>query len=721
MITLDFETYSEAGYKWFYHDKKQMYQVAGASESKGGKNGIELVGTAAYAEHPTAEVLCLSYRFPRDSMTYLWDPTYPPPHRLFKAIAEGELIEAHASGFEFLVWHYVCHLRMGWLALPLHQMRCSASKARAWNLPGSLDGAAKALRVTNQKDAEGKTLIQRLCVPKSPVKADPHNYRRFTPITQPDSYHKIYAYCRTDVDTEHDVSAACPELSAFELDVWMMDQRINMRGVAVDMESVNKAIVLIEAAYVKYEAKFVRITNGAVESSSKLDQLKKWMAQNGYLMPSITVDTIPIALASPDIPDICHAALTIRDKLGSGNVKKLYSLRHYVNTDGRVRGLFMYALTHTRRWAGKGPQPQNFTSTGPKCVRCECGAIMGAASIWPCRTCQRPPGSTNAVPWGIEGINELFKTIATGDLTALETSWGDPLTAICGSLRGMFVAGPGKELICSDFSAIEAVILATLAGEEWRLEVFRTHGKIYEASASKITGRTMEEYAAYKLQHGDHHPDRKLGKFAELASGYGGGLGAWKNFGADEYLTDAQIEEAKDAWRAASPNIVKLWYALERAAHAAVAQPGTVHRVGLISYQVRDDVLYALKPSGEEMAYHSPELRPVMKWGKQQIELTYMWASAKHGWVRESTYGGKLTENIVQSIARDLMANSMLLLDRAGYQIVLHVHDEIVAEQPLGTGDIARFERIMSTMPAWAAGWLIEAVGGWIGHRYRKE
>jgi DNA polymerase len=289
------------------------------------------------------------------------------------------------------------------------------------------------------------------------------------------------------------------------------------------------------------------------------------------------------------------------------------------------------------------------------------------------------------------------------------------------------------------------VVLAELAGESWRQEVFRTHGNIYLAGASKITGKPVEEYLRYKDENKKHHPDRKLGKISELSAGYHGGVGAWKAFGADEFMTDEEIQEGVNAWRRASPAISckgengqppGLWYGLQEAAILAIQSPGscysyqarpTAHSTPpAITYGVQNDILFCRLPSGRTLTYHQPCVASkMMPWGKETVCITYMGWNSNYlngpvGWMKLETYAGKLCENLCQAVARDILAHGMMQLAAAGYPIVLHVHDEVVAEVPAGTGSIEEFERIMSTMPAWAAGWPVKAANGWRGQRYRK-
>jgi len=260
-------------------------------------------------------------------------------------------------------------------------------------------------------------------------------------------------------------------------------------------------------------------------------------------------------------------------------------------------------------------------------------------------------------------------------------------------------------------------VLAAISEETWRLSVFKTHGFIYEMSASKITAIPLEEYLEYKSKNKKHHPDRKIGKVAELASGFGGSIGAWKRFKADEFLTDEQIMQAVSAWRKASPGIVKLWYGLEKAAKDSILNPQTVYSYGAIKYFTSNDILHCILPSSRFITYHRPRIidNAITFEGYNSNEN-----NGARGWMRIDTYGGKLTENCVQAIARDILANAIVNLENVGYEVVMHIHDEIVAEIPEKWGSIQEFEEIMSTLPIWAHGWPLKASGGWRGKRYTK-
>jgi DNA polymerase bacteriophage-type len=350
--------------------------------------------------------------------------------------------------------------------------------------------------------------------------------------------------------------------------------------------------------------------------------------------------------------------------------------------------------------------------------------------------------------WQIDQVQQAIQLIRTRDLAQIEKVWGDPVDLLCGVLRGLVVADDGKKLVCCDFSAIEAVVQACLARCQWRIDVFNTpNACIYTQSASKITGKPMEFYETYKAEHGAHHEDRKkIGKIAELASGYAGWLGAWKNFGADKYFNDQEIKGHILKWRAESPEIVEMWggqyrwcgpgkwdftpdvHGLEGMAINAIRNPGKEFSHLGITYFVHQDVLYCRLPSGRCLHYHKPRLataRDPLNRGPA-VKITFEgWNSnpnkGKVGWIRMETYGGRLFENVVQAVARDIQAEAMLRVENAGYPIILHTHDEICCE--VNDDDVKGIEEMTELMivrPEWADWWPINAAG-WEGYRYRKD
>lgn len=718
---MDFETYSEAGYWWDQSANKGLGRWRSVSNGEG---GIFAVGAPVYSEHPSTEVLSLAYNLKDGKGERLWLPGMPPPQDLFDHIASGGLVEAHNSGFEWLIWTNVCWRRMGWPPLPLGQLRCSASKSRAFSIPGSLEKGGDALLLDITKDKDGKRLIKKFSVPRSPTKKDPRT--RIDPMTDSEDGPKLYSYNIQDTRSESELSAHVPDLQPQELDLWLVDQRINMRGVQIDMEGVDNCLAIFEQASHRLNLELSQLTGGRVAEASKVRDLTEWLGCHGLYMPDMQADTIDGVLSNDSYPGLNSAtrrALEIRAILGSASVKKLYALRRQTSYDNRLRELFKFCgADRTGRFAGQGAQPQNMPSSGPDLHYCECGRYYSPA-LNGCPWCGLDNRHAKpSVEWNIDALEQALRDLYCRDYDRIAQLYGDPVKLIAGCLRGLFCAAPNHDLICSDYSAIEAVVLAALAREEWRLEVFRTHGKIYEMSAAKITGIPFDEFMRHKEETGDHHPMRKkVGKVAELASGYQGGKGAWKAFGADKFMTDDEIADNVKLWRNESPNIVRFWYAMEDCAVNAVKFPGNTYQHNGIAFCVRDGVLYCRLLSGRLLAYHRPMITPdVTPWGKHVDKLSYI-GVVQGRLKRIDTYGGKLTENIVQATARDILAHAMIQLEHGGYPIVLHVHDEIVSEVPSGTGDVGEFEAIMATLPQWCADWPIKAAGGWRGKRYRKD
>lgn len=737
--SMDFETYSEAGF--VIGDK-----VKGTGS--GGKSGLPVVGTPVYAEHPSTEVLSLYYDLKDGKGRRRWLPGMPNPTDLLNHIASGGLIEAWNVTFEFWIWNMVCVRKLGWPPLPLTQCRCAMAKAKRHSLPGSLDNAAKVLG-TPEKDQDGKRLLQKLSRPHTPTKSRP--LHRWTPATAWEDFSKLYEYNDGDVLAEDHASSRIPDLTPYEFDVWQLDQTINARGVYVDVETLDAALDILGQAERKYTLELAQLSGGAVGSVSEVAKFVDWLATLGVRTPNMQKDTVAELLKDPALPPTARRALEIRDGLGAANVKKLRALKLQVSSDGRLRDQYRYCgADRTGRWAAGGVQLQNITAKGPKLARCEddahCGKLFGAdVSGVGCPRC----GSWmwhEEPEWTIEGVEQAIEDIRTGSLEHVEKMWGAPIAVLCGVLRGLFMAAPGKKLVCCDFSAIEAVAAACLARCDWRIEVFSTPGEcIYTRSAAKITGTPMSVYKQYKQEHGTHHPDRKkIGKIAELASGYGGWVNAWKAFGCD--MDDQEIKEQVLAWREASPEIVEMWggeykwcgpgkwdyrpelHGLEGAAMQAIMNPGTCYSHHDITYGVADDILFCRLPSGRYLHYHKPRLIPTEDKLNRGPAHTITFegynsnaAKGRVGWCRMETFGGRLFENVVQAVSCDIQAEALLRLERNGYSVVMHTHDEGCAEVPDDPAyNVERMEAIMSERPTWASWWPIRAAG-WEHTRYQKD
>lgn len=733
--TIDFETYSEAGFVWNAAAKK--WEPPEGSKKK----GLPVVGLDVYARHPSTEVLCLCYDLLDGAGVQTWLPWMPPPELLFEHIRRGGLIEAFNVGFELAIWEHVCCARMGWPALPPEQARCAMAKSVAYAMPPNLENAAKVAG-QEQKDARGKSLIQKLSIPRNPTKGDPRT-RRTMAEDWAEYGADMAGYCAQDVRAEESISAVVPDLPPSELRLWQADQTINRRGVQIDMAAAQDMAAIVRQAIAKYNGELRELTGGAVETASQIQQLAGFLSGRfGITVVSLDEEHVDKLLDRPELPAEARRILEIRQLVGSASIKKLFTLLNQTGPDGRLRYLFRYHAARTGRWAGQGAQPQNLPSAGPAMMECESCSKGYGAHRDSCPHCGAAATLAHEIEWAPECAEAVIEACRSRSLEWVEYLFGNALKAIAGCLRAMFIAAPGHELICADFSAIEGVVLAALAGEEWRLEVFRTHGKIYEMSASKITGIPFEEFERHKRELGTHHPMRKkIGKPAELGSGFGGWITAWKNFGADKFLTDDEIRSGILAWREASPMIVEFWggqhrgkpwqsvpelHGVEGAFVSAILTPGRTFAFRELSFTMHGDALYLGLPSGRLLTYHRPRLTPdVDRWGRNSWSISFEgWntnpTNGPIGWIRIFTHGGRLTENIVQAVARDIMAGALLRSEAAGLPVVLHVHDELVCEVPIGSRSAAELERVMSAPLPWSLSWPIKAAGGYSSHRYRK-
>jgi len=736
--SVDFETYSEAGY--VLRDGK----VKGVKAD--GKGGLPVVGTPVYAAHPSCEILTMSYNLKDGQGVRRWRPGQPLPLDLLKYVANGGLVEAWNVTFEFWIWNMVGARKHGWPPLKLEQCRCAMAKSRRYSLPGSLDLAAKVLG-TPEKDKRGKDLVRKLTRPQKWTKDRP-SYR-WTRENTPQDFDALDVYCDKDVVAEDNASAHIPDLTPYELHTWMVDQTINVRGVQVDVAALNAALSILAQAEEKYGEELRQVSGGKVSGVNAVAQLREWAETRGVKLPDIKKETVDEALEGGygPLPADVQRALQIRHTLGAANVKKLRTLALQVSSDGRLRDQYTYCgADRTGRWSAGGVQLQNITAKGPGSVKCnQCGGYHGADSFdIGCPRCGNWVDLDGQKEWKVEAVECAIQDVLTGSLEWVERVWGDPIALLCGCLRGLFIAAEGKRLLCCDFSAVEAVAAACLSRCAWRIEVFSDPTAcIYTQSASKITGTPLEVYVQYKRQNGgSDHPDRKkIGKVAELASGYGGWVNAWLAFGAE--MSEEAIKAAILAWRAASPEIVEMWggqwrwcgpgkwdfapemFGLEGAAIQAVLNPGKCFSHIDITYGVKDDVLMCRLPSGRYLNYHRP--RAVLgqdRLGRTAYQLTfegYNSNSAKGpvGWHRMETFGGRLFENVVQAVSCDLQGDALKRLEARGYPVVMHTHDEATCELPFGQGSLAEMLEIMSERPSWANWWPLRA-DGWEHHRYQK-
>ena len=726
----DFESVSFAGFVWTspeddYLAPKKLGRWQSLPGFSSQKRGLPAVGARVYVEHPTFCPLLLAYDLTPQyggatAVQWQFCEPFDKLAPLFDHVRARQLIEAHNAEFEWTVWQYWCVPVLGWPSLTIRQLRCSAVKSRAAGYPGKLAEVAGVLRTPVQKDPAGDKLMKLFSIPRNPTKKDP---RVITlPRDAPAEWNAYRSYNLTDLQAEYHVSIRVPDLPPSEQELWFLHQEINDRGMAVDGAGIENCTDVVEQAYDKYGAEFRGLT-GNIEPT-ELQQFQDWLHSEGCHLDDMTEKTIDAEIRRLDDAVTCgevdpreierpFRALQIRQALGSASVKKLYALDAQTASDGRVHGMYMMHATHHGRTGGYGPQPANLYK-----------------GEW------HTP----------EEVNAALTVLGSRSLTFVETMYPKlgALDVVNNCLRSLFVAAPGHTLISSDYSAIEGVVLAALAGEQWIIDVFHDHGMIYEAQISRMTGVPFEEFVRHKRDTGKHHPLRQQGKLAVLSGGYASWINGWKKFGADQYYADdSAIKQAILAYRASVPRIVEFWggqtrdkfrnarkelYGLEGAAIAAVENPGVCYRVGLIAFQMgSDDTLYMQLPSGRFIRYHTPRLRPSTRnyaepW---EQELSYWgWNTnpdkGPPAWIQMDLYGGVLTQNATGGVARDVMQHGLLNLDAAGYPVVMQTYDEAVAELPIGRGSVDVLEACLNDLPAYARGWPIKAKGGWMGPRYGK-
>lgn len=571
--------------------------------------------------------------------------------------------------------------------LPPEQWRCTMFHGLYAGYPAGLDATGRALGLPEDKRklSTGKALIRYFCVPCTPTKSN-GGRRRNLPNHDPARWELFKEYNAQDVTTEMEIER---RLSLITVPDWLQrqwetDLLINARGVAVDMEMVNGALEIGATVRERLTQEAVRISG--LSNPNSVQQLSAWLEQEtGEEVTDLRKDTVAKMIAqAPDIPEV-QRMLEIRQELGKTSTKKYDAIEQAVCPDGRVRGLLQfYGANRTGRWAGRLVQVQNLP-----------------------RTYTQP----------LELARNLVKQRKLDNLRLIYGSVPDTLSQL---IRTAFVASDGNVLIDADFSAIEARVISWLAGEQWRLEVFKTHGKIYEASASQMFGVPIE-----RIKKGNpEYALRQKGKVAELALGYQGGAGALINMGAlDMGIPEDDLPDIVQRWRDTNKRICDLWYKMNSAAVEAISTGSSVGVGRLLvscEYDAAHEVEYltVLLPSGRKLYYNSPQIGE-NKWGGPSISYMGMDQTTKK-WKRIETYGGKLVENCVQAVARDCLAQAIENLEAKGLPVVFHIHDEVVIDCRADTATLDDVVNIMSQPIPWAPGLPLNA-DGWVGGFFKKD
>ena len=617
-------------------------------------------GVYAYADSPAFEVLLFAYSFDGGE-TRVIDLAQGEelPGEVAEAVFDGSVVKtAFNANFE-----RTCLSKHFGRYLPPDSWHCSAVQAALLALPRSLEDVGAVLGLDEQKMKEGKELIRYFCVPCKPTKAN-GGRRRNLPCHAPEKWELFKAYCMRDVDVEKAIRRKLHKflIPEGEMELYRLDQRINDRGVLVDMGLVRQA-VRCERLHKEVVTRRAYELTG-LENPNSVAQLKGWLGENGVEAESLSKKAVAEMIGESD--GEVEELLRLRLLMAKTSVKKYEAMERSVCSDGRVHGLLQfYGANRTGRWAGRLVQVQNLPQNHLQ--------DLGLA-------------------------RELVKEGRFEDVEMLYDSTPGVLSEL---IRTAFVPEPGCRFVVADFSAIEARVLAWLAGERWRLEVFSSHGKIYEASASAMFHVPIEEVTKGS-------PLRQKGKIAELGLGYGGAAGALVSMGAlDMGLSEDDLPPLVAAWRRANPHITQFWWDVDKAAVEAVTKR-TGTRAGRIGFEYRSGILFVTLPSGRKLAYVKPRMA-VNKFGREG--LTYEGILENKKWGRIETYGPKLVENIVQGTARDLLAEAMLRVERKGYPIVMHCHDEIIAEVPEGSGSVEEMCEVMAVRPSWAEGLPLRADG----------
>ena len=617
-------------------------------------------GVYRYNDAPDFEILLFSYAYdddPIQTIDMACGERLPPD--VLAALDDPDIHKyAYNAAFERVcLSKYLGH----WL--DPRQWRCTAVMASYLTLPARLGDAAVALNLVQKKMEEGKDLIRYFSVPCKATKTNDGRTRNL-PEHAPDKWAVYKQYNAQDVETERAVRKALEAypLPEYEWELYALDQRINDRGVRVDRLLVKQAMAVDQAFTTQAFLRAQELTS--LENPGSVSQLKAWLADQDMPMDSLAKRIVQEK--AKDADGIVGELLNLRLELSKTSVKKYEAMARCLCRDGRVHGLLQFGgASRTFRWAGRLVQAQNLPQ--------------------------------NHLP----DLSLARDTVKTGDEEKLELLFGSVPGTLSELIRTAFIPKDGCRFIVADFSAIEARVLAWLAGEEWVLDEFRGRDKIYEATASRMYSVPAETI----VKGNPNYEYRQKGKQATLSCGYGGGVGALKAMGAK--MPEEEMQPLVDAWRAANPHIVAFWGALDRAARDVIEEH-TSARVGKVILFWKDDRMFIHLPAGRRLCYISPRFVP-NRFGNSGIG--YLAPAANGQLMVQETFGGKIAENITQSIARDLLAHGMMNLEAAGYPIVFHVHDESVMEVPIGQGSVEEACEIMARAPEWAEGLPLRADG----------
>jgi DNA polymerase bacteriophage-type len=642
---------------------------------------LPIVGPWRYAADERTEVRCCAFAVDDDPVQ-LWVPGNPVPEPFLQAAADPSwLLVAHNAQFEIAIEHFKMQRLHAWPKIPLRQQRCTMAMALALGLPAKLELLADALELTHRKDKAGQRLMLMMSKPRRPRKdEDPQGIYWFDDGTREQRRNE---YACEDVEIEREAYQQLRPLPSEEQRVWLLDLTINARGFFVDLPLAEAGFTIAQTAAPELNAELAQLTGGKVTSIHQVARLKVWLAQQGSSTTTLNKAEIEKLLAADYLPTTVRRALELRQSGAQAAAKKINALLSRCDRDSRIRGALRYHGASTGRWAGNGVQPQNL---------------------------KRPQ---------IQDVESAVIAIATGDYAHVRSLYPNPLAVIGDITRSMICAAPGHQLIGADFRSIESRVLAWISDEEWKLDSYRRFDATHDPRDEPYCITACKIFRVPDGTFNAESPERKVGKTCDLAFGFQGGLIAWRKFEPDRF-SDAEVERFKQEWRAAHPQIKKFWYAIDRAACQAVRQREQVIPCGRLLLKCTGMFLFIKLPSGRKLAYPFPRIE--IKDREHEVVVFKdasfgQWRDCRGG---EGAYGGLWTENVVSAISRDLLAAALIRLERAGYRVVLHVHDEIICEVPIGFGSKEDFTELMTVVPSWAHGLPI-AARAWCGPRFCKS
>jgi DNA polymerase bacteriophage-type len=644
---------------------------------------VRHVGAYRYAEHPSTEVLIMCYAFDGGKVK-TWLPGMKPPLELFCRVEENEEFSAHNVEFEYCMWNIVLHRMLKNVPrLRAEQLNCTAGRAAMCGLPRSLGKAGAAAGLEIQKDKRGVQLINFFCKPRKVTKKNDDT--RNLPEFYPEAFQEFIDYCITDVESERELDAYLPAFSPFDFSMYRLCMRVNSRGIPVDIAGIKKAGVIVRELERRAHKRVTELTKDI--RPTQRDKLMGWLAKQGVEIENLQANTVKALLSNADIElsDDVRTLLELRMEASKVSTKKLISMLRVACADSRVRGTLLFYGAHTGRLSGKLIQPHNF--------------IRGL----PDKKAQ------------IALMQMMFPLLEKGDADLIEILFDNPLTSIAQCMRGFIKAGKGKIFRIVDYAQIEARILVWLAGQDDVLEAFRRGEDVYRQLAAFLWNISEPEVTS---------DQRRIAK--NLVLGCGFGLG-WEKF--IEYcekreglvIEEAMSRRAVRAYRARNPKVVDYWDDVERCAIAAVRDPGKNVNLRNVNFYCEPDkrFLRIILPSGRSLFYPSPRVVLTERFGVPKPQLTFM-TEIKGMWLRTTTYGGRLVENIVQGVAADIMMAGGIKAEAANYPLVLTVHDEWLSECNEDFGSLKELERLCCSIAPWITNCPVTAEG-FETVRYRKN